>query len=374
MNSDIQIPFIRPALPTSEELVSDYEQIHINNFYSNNGPFYYDFANTIENYFDSSVHCSILANATLGLILSLKTTAIAGRKYVITPSFTFAATALSSLWAGFEPYFVDIERDTFQMDISQTRHILENNHDDVAAIMLCNPFGIGLKNISDFEKLSEMFDVPLVIDSAAGFGSLYNDTEKVGTKGTCEVFSLHITKPFGISEGGIVCARDKDIIDSIETFKNFGFNPLRSVESIGLNAKITEINCAIGLRMLPLLDGRIAKRQSIFQHYMDATQKYGITFVDNADNSALCFASLILPEGWSKYDLMAKYEQANIEVRDYYNPLLHDLDAFKKFSRLDMNVTNDYSHRMISLPNSELLSEDDIFRIISVIDRYAQEM
>jgi dTDP-4-amino-4,6-dideoxygalactose transaminase len=371
MSSNNKIPFIQPVLPTSEEMIADYEQIQVNNFFSNNGPFYYEFIEAIENYFDAKVHCSAVANATLGLILALKSSAIKDRKYVLTPSFTFAATALSIIWAGYEPYFVDIEQDTFQLDIHQTRKLLETERNNIAGIMLCNPFGIGLKNISEFEQISSEFNVPLIIDSAAGFGSDYDNKNKVGTKGLSEIFSLHITKPFGISEGGIVCSHDKEFIDTVENLKNFGFNSMRSVDSVGFNAKITEINCAIGLRMLPHLDARINARQKIYNQYVEAFSKHDVTFIDNAERSSLCFASLILPKGWSKYDLMSRFGQDDIEVRDYYNPVLHDAVAFKQYPHLDMTNTNYYAQNMISLPNSETLNEVEVNRIIKVIDNYA---
>lgn len=370
--SSNRIPFIQPALPSTQELAKDYEQIHENNYYSNNGPFYFEFVEELEKYFDSQVHCSVVANATLGLILSLKSAAIADRKYVITPSFTFAATALSIVWAGYDPYFVDIAPGSFQLNIEQTRNLLET--EDVAGIMLCNPFGIGLKNIDEWESLSNEFSVPLIIDSAAGFGSKYNPQEKVGTKGACEVFSLHATKPFGISEGGIVCSKDKNLIDEIELIKNFGFGSTKDIEAIGMNAKIPEISCAIGLRMLPHLDDRIKQRQDVFRKYVEAFSEYGINFIDNAELSSLCFASLILPDGWSKEELMIRYEQANIDVRDYYNPVLHDSTVLKSYPQTDMEKTYYYTKRMLSLPNGEKLSDENIARIISVIDEYAKEL
>ena len=374
MSSNVKISFIQPALPPVEAIKADYEQIQANNYFSNNGPFYYEFMESIENYFDTKVHCSGVANATLGLILSLKSSLIKDRKYVLTPSFTFAATALSIIWAGYEPYFLDVEQTTFQMDTCQIRQLLESDPSNVAGILLCNPFGVGLENISEYEKIGDEFNVPIIIDSAAGFGSNYDNDNKVGLKGSCEVFSLHITKPFGISEGGIVCSRDKEFTNTIETLKNFGFNSMRSVDAIGFNAKITEMNCAIGLRMLPDLDRRITIRQNIYCQYVKAFTKYGITFIDNAERSSLCFASLILPKGWSKYDLMACFNEDNIEVRDYYNPMLHDSIAFKEYPHLDLSNTSYYVQHMISLPNSEMLNEEQVSRIIKVVDVYAESI
>lgn len=365
-----KIPFISPSLPSADELVEDYIKIHENNFYSNNGPFYYEFMDKVQQYLGRGIKAVGLANATSGLILALRHLAQSDKRYVIVPSFTFAAGPLSILWSNFEPYFVDIEPETLAPNIGQIEELLKN--ESIAAILLCNPFGIGLTEIESYELLAARYQVPLIIDSAAGFGSSYNNDEKLGGRGDCEVFSFHVTKPFGISEGGMISSKSKELADQIETLKNFGFNSEREVESIGFNAKITEITCASGLRMLPKLDKRVKQRQEIYCHYVSHFEKYGIKFIANAQHSSLCFASLVIPDYWDKGLMMKECQANDIEVRDYYNPIVHEQRIFKNFPHTEMFYTNYYSQRMVSLPVSENLSQENVDRIVDTISSYAE--
>jgi len=133
------------------------------------------------------------------------------RKKVLLPSFTFAAGAEAILRSGFEPLFIDVDRKSWQPNIEQAEQILTES-DDIAGILLCNVFGVGNTNITEWEKLASKFAKPLIIDSAAGFGSKYFDEEKVGTRGDCEIFSMHATKPFAIGEGGLVVSKNEKLL------------------------------------------------------------------------------------------------------------------------------------------------------------------
>ena len=86
-------------------------------------------------------------------------------------------------------------------------------------------------------------DVPLIIDSAAGFGATAEDGTPVGAGGDIEVVSFHATKPFAVGEGGAVFTRRKDTYEQLLTVSNFGFAPDRSlVTGAALNAKMSEVH------------------------------------------------------------------------------------------------------------------------------------
>ncbi len=118
------------------------------------------------------------------------------------PSFTFVAVAQAALWAGYRPWFIDIDADTWQPSAPSARAVLECSRDRVAGILLANVFGVGNPQVGAWEDLAAQWDLPIVIDSAAGFGSAYADGERLGGRGACEIFSFHATKPFAIGEGG----------------------------------------------------------------------------------------------------------------------------------------------------------------------------
>ncbi len=364
------ITFVDPVFPPEEEVLEDYRRIHKNNYYTNNGPIYFEFKESIESYIANDVKVSVVANATLGLIASIQLLMNKEKKYVIVPSYTFAAGPLSIRWAGFEPYFIDINLKNLQPNIDQAREVIENSN-EIAGVLFCSTFGIADDEISQWESLCSDNGLPLVIDSAAGFGSKYQDGEVLGARGDCEIFSLHATKPFGIGEGGIVSSSNHDLIEKIEEYKNFGFGPNRSSKSLGLNAKISELSCAIGLRMLGVLDARLKIRREIFGTYYNSLKEIDdIDFVLNAENSSLCFANFILPDRINLQDLMNAYYEAGIEVRDYYNPPVHTQEYFLDSPKLVLTNTIYIASRNISIPNSDKLTSQEINRILEVIKKY----
>src|SRR6266568_7466412 len=95
------IPFIKPKFPAPEDLVKDLKRIYENNYYSNNGPVYFEFKEKLEAYLGQGLHAVIVSNATMGLTLAIE--AVMGdqkneKKYIAIPSFTFAACPLAIRW------------------------------------------------------------------------------------------------------------------------------------------------------------------------------------------------------------------------------------------------------------------------------------
>lgn len=365
-----KIPFIKPVFPSSSELSKDFEQIVENNFYTNGGPFEKKLESSMAGYLDESAVSSIVSNATVGLMLAIKH--LIGepqgqRKDVIIQSFTFAAGGEAILWCGLQPVFIDINLDSLQPNITQARDYIGKNPQNVSGILLCNTFGVGNKEVEKWEQLAEQSDLPLIIDSAAGFGSKYSDSEKVGIRGDCEIFSLHATKPFAVGEGGLIASKSKDFIDSINQLKNFGFDASREAVQLGLNAKVPEIISAIGLRQLLKLDDRIAARQGILNKYKTLLEPIGLKFQPNDSLSTIPFVSVILPTKDTQQSILKQLERAGVEARSYYSPALHEQELFRSYKQLALDNTYDICCRILSLPVHDDMSDDDINYICEII-------
>jgi dTDP-4-amino-4,6-dideoxygalactose transaminase len=362
------IPFINPIFPDPKELSVDFAEIYKNNYYTNNGPFYYKFKSAAEAYIGQGVSVSVMANATLSLMLALKSLMISNRPYVLVPSFTFAAGPQAIVWAGFEPLFIDIDRIDCQPEVNQISEYLVKNNNKVAGILMCNTFGIGAQAIEEWEELAHRYNLPMVIDSASGFGSDYVDGSKLGARGDCEIFSLHATKPFGIGEGAIVSSRNTHFITEMEMAKNFGFNENKESSIPALNAKITEFSCAIGLRLLPGLDESIAKRRDNLRLYKQFLSSHLVEFVAFDENAAVQFASILLPnKPHLKQTVLASLKKQHIQARDYYCPAVHKHSFFNNYPCLELTDTEYVADRIISLPVSPALTEKDIERVCGAI-------
>jgi dTDP-4-amino-4,6-dideoxygalactose transaminase len=232
-------------------------------------------------------------------------------------------------------------------------------------------FGVGNPDIDAWETLAAESGLPLLIDSAAGFGSRYSDQERVGGRGDCEIFSFHATKPFAIGEGGALVTRDPEIANQAHDFENFGFAKSRECTQIGMNAKMQEISAAIGLRQLSGFDNRLASRRSVFERYRTLLTGLDLQFQPNADASSLCFASACCISPDHKTSVLNSLQRNLIQARDYYNPPQHRhpyFDANQELTRsTDLSVTMDVCSRIISLPVHDDMEPDDIDRVISAV-------
>lgn len=369
-----EIPFIRPSFPMPAELAEDFEAIVQANWYTNFGPKEREFAGALGAYLGPDLHVATLANGTLALIAALQVTLGPGTRdrYLLMPSFTFVAVAQAAQWTGYRPWFIDIDPETWQPSIASAGAVLESSREHVAGILLPNVFGVGNPDIDAWEKLAAEWQLPIVIDSAAGFGSAYADGRPVGGRGACEIFSFHATKPFAVGEGGALVSRDPELIEMTHRFQNFGFEASRDCTQLGMNGKLQEISAAIGLRQLVGLDRRLASRRKVFDCYRAELAQFGLQFQPNAEASSLCFASVCCTSAGQKAAVLASLSEHAIQARDYYNPPLHRQKYFVSDSELqsaDLPATEDICSRIVSLPVHDDMASDDVARVLAAVQK-----
>lgn len=368
-----EIPFIKPNFPRSSDIATDIDEIVQTNWFSNFGPKERHFSRALEAYLGQGVHVTTLANGTLALIAAISSTIGRGKRdrFILMPSFTFIAVPQAAIWNNYRPWFIDIDPATWQPSVASARSILETSRDKIAGILLPNVFGVGNPHIGDWERLSSEWDLPLIIDSAAGFGSTYSGGELVGARGTCEIFSFHATKPFAIGEGGALVSRDSKLVDRVCGFQNFGFDQTRKSLLLGMNGKLSEISAAIGIRQLDGLDNRLASRRAIFNRYRRHLEGKGFTFQPNAELSSHWCASICAESSAVKNSVMVNLELLGIQARDYYNPGLHLHPYFSQnrenYEATGLDVTNDICSRIISLPIHDRMNARDFERVVVAV-------
>ena len=190
--------------------------------------------------------CVLVANATLGLIVAiaaLRRRAPAGATEVLVPSFAFAASAQCAVWNGLDPVFVDVAPDHWQLDPDSLALALDERRGRVAAVVALSSLGVPPPHAvrRRWESACAEAGVPLVVDSAAGFGALAADGVPVGAQGDAEVVSFHALKPLSTGEGGAVFCRDEELAAEVTSLINFSFDPRHQVQRPdALNAKLSE--------------------------------------------------------------------------------------------------------------------------------------
>jgi dTDP-4-amino-4,6-dideoxygalactose transaminase len=348
-------------------MIEDYHSILDSNWYTNFGPYEKELSQKAGEYVGDGIYATTVANCTLGLDIAIMALfdKSKGNK-VLVPSFTFAAGPEMLIRNDYEPVLLDVESDTWQMSITQAEEILSTDN-GIAGILLCNEFGVGNPKIEQWEALAKKHNKRLIIDSAAGFGSRYRPDEVIGGRGDCEIFSLHATKPFAVGEGGLITSKNETLIKQLRTLQNFGFEDDRTVHTIGTNAKMQEFNCAIGVRQLHKLQGRIAGRQEKLRIYKAHLKSF--EFQPNDELSTIPFVSALVPEGYDADFSQKTLLDASIEARRYYTPALHLHSAIVERSSIPnpLTVTESMSDRIISLPLLNDMSEQDIIDVCEAL-------
>lgn len=364
-----RIPFIKPAFPAASEIAEDYAKIIESNWFTNFGPYEREFTKQAANFLGEDMFACSVSNATLGLFIAVQTLfGQNNRKKVLVPSFTFAAGPEMLILSGLTPVFIDIDKDSWQPDFKQAEEYIRNNQESVAGILLCNNFGVGNRSIEKWEEIARLYNVPLVIDSAAGFGSTYVNHQRVGTRGDCEIFSFHATKPFAVGEGGLIVSKNQELVEKFKSFENFGFNHEKKIGVVGINAKMQEFNAAIGLRQLEGFEARLAHRRRNLERYKAKLIPIGCVFQDNDQNSTIPFVSVVTTSKGLAELALDKLIHSGVEARKYYEPLHNQSTLMEKSEVADvLSVTTDIYDRIMSLPLHDLMNEEEINFITDTI-------
>jgi len=335
------IPFLKPILPSTERLIPYLKKIEENGYYSNNGQFVQQFEKDLQTYLQTDRDIVVVNNGTMGLALALKALGVESGKYVMIPSFTFAATASVCRF----PDYVDIEPDCWCMDPLQVK--------DCGAIIPVDALGNPCDK-EKFEAFGNHYEVPVIFDSASSIGATYNG-KRVGNFGDIEVFSLHATKCLPVGEGGFLSIRDPEVAHRVRMLKNFGFDNDRVAHIEGTNAKMPEILAAIGIEALKDLPQHMANRQRYVKMYMERLDKLVFQKVRPGCQHGYQILSVLVRDAEGVVEEM---RQRGIQVRRYYSPPLHQQPAYR--SRQYLPITEGIANAVINLPLYSIMEEATI--------------
>jgi dTDP-4-amino-4,6-dideoxygalactose transaminase len=316
--------------------------------------------------------CVPVCNATLGLmvaIAALRAEAPAGADEALVPSFAFAASAQAAVWNGLRPVFVDVAPHHWHLDPEALEAALEARRGRVAVVIALSSFGVPPPAAvrERWGAACGQADVPLLVDSAAGYGASSEDGVPIGAQGDIEVVSFHALKPVSAGEGGAVFCRDQELAGRVAHLANFAFDERHQVtRPDGLNAKMSEPAAAIALASLDELAASVATRR---EHAGQMLSLLPEGFERQAENEhgTWQFVSVAAPDAETRMAVLEEAGLRQIGIRTYYDPL-HLMPAFADWPRADdLAVTEDLGARMLSLPMAVDLEDAEISAIAEMV-------
>jgi len=371
LKKDIHVT--QPYLPDINKFISYIRQIWDSKELTNNGILHREFEMKLAEFLGVP-YISLFANGTLALMTAIKVLGISGE--VITTPYSFVATANSLVWNNIIPVFVDIEPDFCTVDPEK---ILASITSKTSAILPVHVYG----NPCKIEKIAEIADssgLKVIYDAAHAFGVNYKG-KSICNYGDISVLSFHATKVFNTMEGGAIISKDLNTKRQVDYLKNFGFANETDVLAFGINAKMNEIQAALGILQLKDYDIIVENRRVITEKYREGLKEIqGITLLPEAKdaNSNYSYFPVFVDEnvyGLSRDTLYNKLKMNGIHGRRYFYPLINEYAVYKNSSfssKTEFPNAKRASDSVICLPIFPALKLEDVDYIISCIIEFGK--
>ncbi len=349
------IPICRPELPPLERYVELLRDIWDSHMLSNFGKYAQRFEGYAQTYLGTQ-RVRALANCDLGLMIGLAALDLPQDGEAIVPSFTFNSTVNAVRWNHLSPVFADIDPERLTVDPLDVERLVGPR---TAVVVATHVFG----NPCDHDALRAVAGskIPIVYDAAHAFGSRYRG-RPVGTLGDIEVFSFSGTKVTTSAEGGLIAAVSDALIKRLEYFRSYGFQSDYESRVVGLNAKMSELNAALGALAIEMVEPAVERRQAIVARYREALSRLpvlGFQSVDARDRSTHKDFCVLCERQAVRDRLEQSLTAAGIQTKRYFRPA-HKMEAFRRFATRSLPRTEDVAGRILCLPIFNEITESEL--------------
>ena len=307
---------------------------------TNQGPLLREFEAKVKGYLDiADFH--FVGNGTIALQVALRAFDITEGEIITTP-FSYVATTSTILWERCTPVFVDIEPNTFCIDADKIEAAIT---DKTRAILAVHVFGNPCA-IEQIKEIADRHNLKVIYDAAHAFGVTYKGKSLLnyGDASTC---SFHATKIFHTVEGGCVITNDKQVSDKVEMIKHFGHDG-DDHYMLGINAKASELQAAMGLCNLKYVDEIITERKELTELYDQfLSKKFQKPITDNNTKRNYSYYPIVFESETQLLEGIKRLNKTDIFPRRYFYPSLNNLPYVQGGS---CPISEDIASRIACLP------------------------
>ena len=369
MMSSESVRVTSPLLPAFDDFTELLRDIWDRKWITNNGEYHQQLEEALAAYLKVPF-VSLFTNGTLPLITALQALKIKGE--VITTPYSFVATTHAIWWNGCTPVFVDIDLKTGNIDPSKIEAAITPR---TSAIMPVHVYG----NPCDTKAIQDIADrhgLKVIYDAAHAFG-VEKDGDSILKAGDMSTLSFHATKVFTTIEGGAMVMNDAETKKHIDYLKNFGFAGETEVVAPGINSKMDEVRAAFGLLNLRQVDAAIEARHRVATTYREALSGVeGIRFFEDMQGVRHNYSYFPIfvnakEYGMSRDELYFKLQEQGIFGRRYFYPLISTFNMYRGLPSAapeNLPVAMRIADEVICLPIHHALSEEDVHKVISIIE------
>jgi len=313
-------------------------------------------------------HAVAVSSCTTGLMLACRALDLAGE--AIVPSFTFMATVHPLAWNGVTPVFVDIDKDTWNIDPGQIEQAITPRTTAIVAVHLLGTPA----DVETLQRIAAKHRLRLIFDAAHGFGALRRG-KPLGASGDAEVFSATPTKVLVAAEGGVVTTNNDETAGRVRIGRNYGNPGDYGSDFPGLNARMPEFNAILGLRSLEMLEENVGRRNAVAAVYRRRLGALpGVIFqqTDPSDRSSCKEFSLLIEEeafGLSRDELAHSLKAERIDSRFYYDPPVHTHRSYRHLEKRSLPVTEAIARKTITIPIYSHMDDATVDGVCCAVER-----
>lgn len=324
-----------------------------------------------------NAHVVTCANGTDALQVAMMALGLKRGDEVILPVHTYVATAEVVALLGLEPVFVDVDKDTFNIDVQQIEGKITNRTKAIVPVHLYGQCA-DMEPILDIAQRNNLF---VIEDAAQAIGSTYTfsngETKKAGTMGNAGTTSFFPSKNLGcFGDGGAIFTHDGALAEAMHMISTHGQKIKYHHDVVGINSRLDTLQAAILNVKLKFLEEYTNKRNEVAAYYDKALA--ACNFIERparALNSTHAFHQYTLKTKGIDRDHFKKYLEDNgIPSMIYYPVPLHLQKAYRKpeFGVGSFPVTEHLSKVVISLPIHTEMTNEELAYICESIKAYSK--
>lgn len=325
-------------------------------------------------------NCITCANGTDAMSLVMMAWGVGAGDAVFLPDFTFFSTGEIVALTGATPVFVDVERDSFNIDAKKLEQsiqkVISKGELIPRAIIPVDLFGLPA-NYPVIEAVAGKHSLLVLEDSAQGFGGSIHG-RKAGSFGNAATTSFFPSKPLGCyGDGGAVFTNSEALARLIRSLKVHGqgddkYDNIR----VGMNSRLDTIQAAV-LKI---------KLKAFLSHELEAVNRVGYRYQEQLKNivkvpaipegftSSFAQYTILLKDKEQRDRLKVKLAEKGIPTMVYYRKPMHMQRAFSdlNYEEEDFGVTNELCNRVLSLPMHPYLTEEEVDEVCKLITEYCK--
>lgn len=308
-------------------------------------------------------YCITVASGTDSLEIALRALGIGPGDEVITVPFTWISTAEAIRLVGATPVFVDIDAETYNLDISKVHDAITPS---TKAIIPVSLFG-QMAELEVLDSIARDSGIVVIEDAAQSFGAARDGRRSCGISEISST-SFFPAKPFGcFGDGGALFTNDDEHAAAMRSIRSHGGERRHHHTLVGMNGRFDTIQAAVLLAKFPHFPSEVRRREELGKRYSKLLESYCETPKIAKGNSHVYGQYTIrVPE---RDAFQGALKERGIPTAVYYPKCLHQQPVFRSlgYELGRFPVSEQASRQVLSLPMHPLLSEDDQNRVVMAV-------